>query len=329
MAPAPSSSAVVDLSAPQPPPSKLVHTLDAHQGPVHIVKYNVGAKYCLSGGQDRTLRLWNPASGKEIKAYKGHGYEVLGITVSPDNARFASCGGDKAVFLWDVTSGSVIKRFSGHSGKVNAVDFNKDASVLASGSYDASLHLWDMKSQMRSPIQTLTEAKDSITSVVLTDHTLLTGSVDGFVREYDLRAGLLKEDYIGHPITSLTPSPTSPATLLVSTLDSHLRLLDRTNGKVLASFAGHVNTEYRSKASFAYGEGSVVCGDEEGRVWAWGVMNSKPLLPTTTSEPSSKPAPTKPKKIHDKVVTWVETHPSNGEEMLTASADGTVKVWRR
>lgn len=75
------------------------------------------------------------------------------------------------------------------------------------------------------------------------------------------------------PITSLTPSPTSPATLLVSTLDSHLRLLDRTNGKVLASFAGHVNTEYRSKASFAYGEGSVVCGDEEGRVWAWGVMN--------------------------------------------------------
>lgn len=53
------------------------------------------------------------------------------------------------------------------------------------------------RSQMRSPIQTLTEAKDSITSVVLTDHTLLTGSVDGFVREYDLRAGLLKEDYIG------------------------------------------------------------------------------------------------------------------------------------
>ena len=50
---------------------------------------------------------------------------------------------------------------------------------------------------MRSPIQTLTEAKDSITSVVLTDHTLLTGSVDGYVREYDLRAGQLREDYIG------------------------------------------------------------------------------------------------------------------------------------
>lgn len=64
---------------------------------------------------------------------------------------------------------------------------------------------------MRSPIQTLTEAKDSITAVVLTDHTLLTGSVDGFVREYDLRAGQLREDYIGRqssPTFSFTlPQP--------------------------------------------------------------------------------------------------------------------------
>jgi mitogen-activated protein kinase organizer 1 len=63
---------------------------------------------------------------------------------------------------------------------------------------------------MRTPIQTLMEAKDSITSVVLTDHTLLTGSVDGYVREYDLRAGQLREDYIGRtycrPCSRSSPS---------------------------------------------------------------------------------------------------------------------------
>lgn len=41
----------------------------------------VGAKYCLSGGQDRSIRLWNPSTGKEIKSYKSHGYEVLGLSV--------------------------------------------------------------------------------------------------------------------------------------------------------------------------------------------------------------------------------------------------------
>lgn len=40
---------------------------------------NQTSKYCLSGGADRTIRLWNPGAGKEVKVYKGHGYEVLGL----------------------------------------------------------------------------------------------------------------------------------------------------------------------------------------------------------------------------------------------------------
>lgn len=53
------------------------------------------------------------------------------------------------------------------------------------------------RSQMRAPIQTLNDAKDSITSVVIQDATITTGSVDGFVRTYDLRMGQLQSDYMG------------------------------------------------------------------------------------------------------------------------------------
>lgn len=57
-------------------------TLDKHKGPVHVARYARGsAKYILTGGQDRSVRLWNPATGVEIKTYAGHGYEVLSITV--------------------------------------------------------------------------------------------------------------------------------------------------------------------------------------------------------------------------------------------------------
>ncbi|CED84580.1 Conserved WD40 repeat-containing protein [Phaffia rhodozyma] len=308
---------MVDLTSPMEPPSRLAHTLSSHIGSVNIVRYNAGAKYCLSGGTDRTIRLWNPTSGKEIKCYKEHAYEVLGICVTPDNSKFASCGGDKSVLFWDVTTGSVIRKFQRHTSKVNAVDFNADASVLASGSYDSTLSLWDLKSQSRAPLQTLTEAKDSITSVTISGTVLMTGSVDGYVREYDLRMGELRSDYIGHPITSLTVSPTSNTTVLVTTLDSTIRLLDRTNGKVLASFQGHKNESYRSKAAFLLGESGVVCGDEDGKLWGWGVLDSKPL---------SKAAP---RQIHSKAVLWVETNPIDKDEMLTAGADGSIKVWRR
>lgn len=55
-------------------------SLSGHSGSVNVVRYNHGtSKYCLSGGADRTIRLWNPSAGKEVKVYKGHGYEVLGI----------------------------------------------------------------------------------------------------------------------------------------------------------------------------------------------------------------------------------------------------------
>lgn len=60
-------------------------TLGNHKGSVHVARYAKGsAKYILSGGQDRTVRLWNPESGGEIKAYVAHGYEILALSVYVD-----------------------------------------------------------------------------------------------------------------------------------------------------------------------------------------------------------------------------------------------------
>jgi WD40 repeat protein len=68
-------------TTPSPPRTEHV-VLSAHRGPVHVATYSKGtAKYILSGGQDRSVRLWNASSGAEIKAFSGHGYEVLSISV--------------------------------------------------------------------------------------------------------------------------------------------------------------------------------------------------------------------------------------------------------
>ncbi|GAA5936128.1 hypothetical protein JCM1841_007060 [Sporobolomyces salmonicolor] len=297
---------------PPPPPSTLRFTLSAHKGAVHTAVYNSGSSYILTGGADRTIRLANAKSGAEIKAYAGHGYEVLGIACTHDNTRFASCGGDRSVFLWDVTSGDTLRRLSGHMGKINAVAWNRDASVLASGSFDTTIRLWDIKSQNRAPIQTLEEARDSITSVVIRDHLICAGSVDGNVRTYDLRMGELRADFFDQPVTSLTL--TSDASLaLVSTLDSTHRMLDLATGGVVASYTGHKNTSYRSQSCLGgKGEETVVCGDEDGRVWGWEVESGNPAG--------------KPFKAHDKAILWTAHHPKQ-QQLVTASADGTVKIW--
>lgn len=57
--------------------------------------------------------------------------------------------------------------------------------------------------------------------------------------------------------------------VLLTCLDSTLHALDLDSGRVLKSFKGHNNTNYRSQAAFGPGEATVVMGDEDGKVWAW------------------------------------------------------------
>lgn len=59
------------------------------------------------------------------------------------------------------------------------------------------------RSQNRAPIQTLNEAKDSVTSIIISGPVVITASIDGHVREYDLRMGELRSDLIGR--ASLVP----------------------------------------------------------------------------------------------------------------------------
>lgn len=69
--------------------------------------------------------------------------------------------------------------------------------MAISGSQDNSVACWDMKSRSMDPFQVLNEAQDTITSIQVTDHEILTGSADNHVRRYDLRNGKLLVDFLG------------------------------------------------------------------------------------------------------------------------------------
>ena len=134
----------------------------------------------------------------------------------------------------------------------------------------------------RDPIQTIKDSTSSIMTLVIPSDLpeLISGGTDGIIRSYDLRMGKITEDLVGSPITSISPSPTSPKdTILVSSTDGKLRIFDRSNGSVLQTFAGHKAGDTRSKAAWNYGEGAVLAGDEEGRIWAWNVLDvSGPIM---------------------------------------------------
>ena len=178
----------------EPIPMKYSKTeLLGHNSYVYVVKFSKDGDYIMSGSQDRSIKLWNPTKKLLIKSYENiHSQDVLDLAITQDNTKFSSCGAEKQVYYNDANTGNVLRRFHGHTGRVNTIAFNPNESVLVSGSYDCTAKLWDLKSQSREPIQNLNHAKDSISKVLVLEDKILTASVDGCVRVYDIRMGSLK-----------------------------------------------------------------------------------------------------------------------------------------
>ena len=228
----------------------LLQRLDCQQGAVRAVRYNVDGNYVITCGSNKTIKLWTSFASKSasengvsklLTSYAGHGNEVLDARGSCDNGQIISCGLDKTVLLWDVGSGKVLRNYrGGHAGPVNCVRFNEDSSVAISGSLDASVKCWDLRSKRTEPIQTLSECKDSVTSIDISDHEILVGSADAKIRRYDLRNGHMVTDVVGRePITSVCFTKDGQCMLVNSSGGSSIKLFDKSTGELLQEFQGH------------------------------------------------------------------------------------------
>ncbi|ORX97458.1 WD40-repeat-containing domain protein [Clohesyomyces aquaticus] len=270
-------------------PTRPIARLGGHGGIVHAITYSSGSSdFILTGCADRTIRLYNisrasldsgnPTSGL-VKKFSAHGYEVLSLAVNQGNDRFVSTGGDKTVFFWDVATAQTLRTWRGHGGRINACAFGgEDESVVVTGSWDGTVKIWDVKSNSPKPIMTLDDAKDSISDVCVFDAEIISGSVDGRVRSYDLRMGMCNVDVIGHPVTSLTVTKKG-SEILTSSLDSTVRLMDRENGQLLKAYRdeGFVNNELRVKSTLGQNDSVVLSGSDDGMVYAWDLLEGDVL----------------------------------------------------
>ncbi|XP_048501975.1 uncharacterized protein LOC104895481 isoform X2 [Beta vulgaris subsp. vulgaris] len=298
-------------------PTKEASVLRGHEGGVLAARFNGDGNYCLSCGKDRTIRLWNPHRGIHIKTYKSHGREVRDVHVTSDNSKLISCGGDRQIFYWDVSTGRVLRKFRGHDSEVNAVKFNAYASVVVSAGYDRSVRAWDCRSHSAEPIQfmifqIIDTFQDSVMSVCLTDSEIIAGSVDGTVRTFDIRTGRELSDNLGQPVNCISLSNDGNC-VLASCLDSTLRLLDRSSGELLQEYKGHVCKSFKLDCCLTNSDAYVTGGSEDGYIFFWDLVDASIVSRF---------------RAHASVVTSVSYHPKD-DCMISASVDGTIRVWRR
>ncbi len=93
------------------PGASLVRTFTGHEIRVSSVALTPDGRRALSGSTDKTLRLWDLASGAQLRLFEGHRAPVTAVAVTPDGRHALSGLYDGTLRLWDLESGAELAAF--------------------------------------------------------------------------------------------------------------------------------------------------------------------------------------------------------------------------
>lgn len=170
-------------------PWKLMRVISGHLGWVRSLAVEPENKWFASGAGDRTIKIWDLATGSLRLTLTGHISTVRGLAVSPRHPYLFSCAEDKMVKCWDLETNKVIRHYHGHLSGVYTLALHPTLDVLVTGGRDGVARVWDMRT--RSNIHVLSGHKGTVSDVKCqeVDPQVITSSLDSTVRLWDLAAG--------------------------------------------------------------------------------------------------------------------------------------------
>ncbi len=157
-----------------------------HASLVYCLAISPNGKILISGGEDKTIRLWNLPDGNHIKTLIGHTDAICCLKMSPEGQILVSSSYDKTIRLWNFPDGNHIKTLLGHTDAVNSLAISPDGKILASGSQDNTIRLWNFPDG--TFIKTLIGHTDAVYSLVISPDgkMLASGGQDNTIRLWKL-----------------------------------------------------------------------------------------------------------------------------------------------
>ncbi|MBE5228414.1 MAG: WD40 repeat domain-containing protein [Microcystis aeruginosa PMC 728.11] len=285
--------------------------LEGHKDFVTSVNFSPDGKTLVSRSGDKTIKLWNVETGKEIRTLKGHDSTVNSVNFSPDGKTLVSGNDDGTIILWDVEERQEIRTIKAHSGTVYSVNFSPDGKTLVSGSDDKTIKLWNVEKPQE--IHTLKEDNGPVYSVNFSPDgkTLVSGSGDKTIILWDVKTGKKLHTFEGHngPVYSVNFSRNGK-TLVSGSGDKTIKLWNVEERREIHTLKGH-NSRVRS-VNFSPDGKTLVSGSWDNTIKLWNVETGQEILTL---------------KGHEGPVWSVNFSPDEGKTLVSGSDDGTIKLW--
>jgi WD40 repeat protein/DNA-binding SARP family transcriptional activator len=260
--------------------------------------------------------MWDPESGKRLRALNGTGALLEDVTFSPDGALAAAGGDDGSAIVWDARNGRrlVVLASPAHGVGVGDLRFSPDGTMLAAADHVADVWIWNVRDhRVRRTVRTsfapcgLAWSPDGARIATGDCGTHFSPSR---ARIWDVNTGRVV--FTTAPqVGGIVTVDFSPDGRYLGTPNraGFAQVWDTQTGRLVASFKDH--TGQVLGLAYAPGGKTIATSSTDGTARVWEPMSGRQLLVL---------------RGHDGPVFDL-SYTADGRKLATASEDGTVRVW--
>ncbi|XP_075716445.1 pleiotropic regulator 1 isoform X1 [Rhinoderma darwinii] len=299
------------------PPWKLFRVISGHLGWVRCIAVEPGNQWFVTGSADRTIKIWDLASGKLKLSLTGHISTVRGVIVSGRSPYLFSCGEDKQVKCWDLEYNKVIRHYHGHLSAVYGLDLHPTIDVLMTCSRDSTARIWDIRT--KAGVHTLVGHTNAVATVRCqsAEPQIITGSHDTTIRLWDMVGGKTRVTLTNHKksVRAVVLHPRQYT--FASGSPDNIKQWKFPDGNFIQNLSGH-NAIINTLA--VNSDGVLVSGADNGtmHLWDWRTGYNFQRIH----------AAVQPGSLDSESGIFACTFDQSESRLITAEADKTVKVYR-